>query len=451
MSWHPGDVRYARTPGGAHIAYQAFGDGVPLLFCSGGFIPVDFMDDEPGLADGMRRLASFCRVVRFDRRGVGGSDPVTPAEPPTLEQWVEDAVAVLDAAGCADAAVVGDSDGGLIALALAAIHPQRVRSLVLINAFARVIAAPDHPWGLTPDYLETARRASLDPIAPEGDFDILTAIAPSVADDPDFRRWWDRVGRRGASPATAIAFRRVVEESDVRSLLPSVRAPALILHRGGVFSPFGQGRYLHRMLPASQLVELPGVDELWWLGDQSRLLREIEAFLTGQVAFATNPRPFLTVLFTDIVDSTRCAAGLGDEKWGELLKRYEGLARREVAAGGGHYVKSTGDGCLAWFDGPVRALRAGLALRRAAAELGLEVRTAVHVGEVDLHGADLIGLNVHVASRVLGFAGSGEVLVTQPIVDLAAGAGFGFAPREARCLKGVPGEWPLYSVHNGTP
>jgi class 3 adenylate cyclase/pimeloyl-ACP methyl ester carboxylesterase len=441
------DVRYARTPDGVHLAYQEAGTGPPLLLLIEGFVPIEDMDDEPRLSAALSRIGTFSHAIRFDRRGIGLSDPSPRDAPPTLEQWLDDVETVLDAAGVGEAVVVGDRGGALIGLGLAALRPRRVHSLVVVNGFARFMAADDHPHGADPAFMVEVGKRLFDTQHPEGPFDIIGHLAPSAAEDTRFREWWDRAGRRGASPSTARALRAVIESLDLRALLPEIRTPLLVIHRDAATIPsVEQGRYIAERVPGARYVEVPGPDAVWYVGETAQMLDEIEHFVTGSPHRHDQPDETMTVLFTDIVDSTSRAAALGDTRWSQLFDRYEAAAHRSIGQRGGSYVKSTGDGSLAVFDGPVRAVEAARELRSAAADLGLPIRTALHTGAVEQRGRDIAGLAVHVAARVLGAAGEGEILITDATARLLSGAPIGLTNRGEHNLRGVPGTWTIYSV-----
>lgn len=436
-------TQFARSPDGRHIAFQVAGDtGTPLLYTSSGFISIDSIDDEPDLARAMGGLESFCRVMRFDRGGIGLSDPVSEA--PTLEQWIGDALAVLDAVSCQSTAVFAPADVALMAIGLAAMHPERVTALVLIDGYARFTAAPDYPYGWTPEEAQDIRQSAL-----AGDIDVLSMIAPTRADDERFRAWWDRAGHRGASPATAAAIRQVIEGCDVRPLLASVRAPVLVVYRTeSSHSDPGHGRYLVEHLPNARAVELGGSDLFWWVADTDRLLADVEEFLTGSRSAPNFDRVLTTVLFTDIVSSTARAASLGDRRWQELLGAHNALVRGELERFGGREVDTAGDGFLATFDGPARAIRCACAIRDAVRTLGIEIRAGIHTGEVEVVGDDLAGINVHIGARVSAAADPGEVLVSRTVKDLVGGSELRFADRGPHTLKGVPQQWSLFAVAN---
>ena len=431
------------------IAYQVLGEGpLDLLLYTGAIIPIDCMDEEPSLARFQRRLSSFGRLIRFDQRGVGLSDRGSPQQPPTHEQWVEDAIAVLDAAGSERAAVVAPYLSSAEGIALATKYPDRVTSLVVVNGAARLRPAPDYPCG--PDQaLLDALWPALEPEATEQGEDLLAMIAPSVADDPAFRAWFDRAGNLGATPAMARAHWVAVFRADVRSLLAQVRVPTLIMHRSdlaAIFLDVEHGRYLAAHIPGATYVELPGVDALYWVGDTLQMLDEIEEFVTGVRGGSGAERTLATVLFTDIVGSTDRAASLGDGPWRDLLDRHDQRVRTQIGRFRGREVKTVGDGFVATFDSPGRAIGCALAIRDALKPLDLEVRAGVHTGEIEVRGDDVAGLAVHIGARVSALAGAGEVLVSGSVPPLVAGSGTQFADRGEHQLKGVPGTWRIFAV-----
>lgn len=438
-------TRYAKS-GDIHIAYQVLGDGpIDIFLLVAEFIPTDAWEEQPQLAHAYRRLASFGRLIRCDRRGVGLSDPITPATPPTLEQWIEDTLAVLDAVGSQQAVVMGTNDGGPVAALLAATHPERVRALVLVNSYARATQAPDYPWGW-PEHIAT--KMVSDTIEPSDDVGWgLDFVAPSMVGNDEFRRWWDRAGNRGASPATARALLEVYLRSDVRDILDVIDVPTLVVHR--VDDPavrIENGRYLAEHISRAKLVELPGDDDFFWLGDSDTLIDEIEEFLTGARRRPELDRVLATVLLTDIVGSTERAAALGDHQWARLLDDHDRLCGQHVERCRGRLVKSTGDGVLATFDGPARAIACALNLRAALRPLGIEIRAGLHTGEIELRGDDIGGIAVHLAARIEALAGAGEVFASRTVVDLVVGSGITFRDRGEHELKGVPGRWKLFAV-----
>jgi class 3 adenylate cyclase len=441
------EVRYANS-GGAYVAYQVIGEGSrDLLVVMEGFISVDMMDDEPRLARCMARLGSFARLIRFDRRGIGLSDPVSPSTPPTLEQWVEDAIAVLDAVESERAIVLASAEASSVGLLLAATHPDRVQSVVVVNGFARALVDVDYPEGLTRDALTQFVDWTVAP-SDDGSSDFLLEVAPSVANDTGFRQWWEEAGRRGASPGTARALLRVAMESDVRAVLPAIRIPTLVAHfRDDPLVPVRAGRYIADHVTGAHWVEIPGADDYWWASDSADVvLAEVEEFVTGVLGTPPENRVLSTVLFTDIVSSTERAIDLGDHRWRDMLDSHDKAVRRQLARFRGNEVNTTGDGFLATFDGPARAVECACAIRDAARQLGVEVRSGVHTGEIELRGDDIAGVAVHIAARVAALAEPSTVWVSRTVTDLVTGSGIRFTDRGNRDLKGVPGTWDLYAV-----
>jgi len=439
-------TRYARAADGSHVAYQVTGDGpLDLLLLPIGLVPVDAAWEEPALARFLRRLGSFARVIRFDYLGFGLSD--RGADPPTLERFSEDALTVLDAVGSARAAVLALNENGLAAIVLAASRPDRVSSIALINCFARVLRAPDYPWGVGPDELDHAVEDFVDPEGAGTNYDYLALGAPTVAQDPAFRDWWERAGNRGAGPSMARCYLHVTMESDVRAVLPAISVPALVVHRiDDAVTPVAHSRYLAAHIPGARLLELPGRDDLMWLGDADTLLDEVEEFLTGIRRGPQADSVLATVLYTDIVDSTRQASALGDRAWTERLDAHDAMVRRQLERFRGREVKTLGDGFLTMFDGPARAIQCGCAIRDGARQLGIDIRVGLHTGEVELRGTDIAGTTVNIGARVVSLADAGEVLVSRTVTDLVAGSGITFADRDEHELKGVPGTWRLFAV-----
>ena len=451
MEQHP-DVRYARN-GKVHLAYRVHGSHpVGLLLYPGApFLPMESVDEEPHSSVGFwSRLCSFARVVQFDARGIGLSDPVSPTEPPTLEQWVDDAICVLDTCGCDEVVLFAPRDSTLQAVMLATAHPGRVSKLVIVNGFARFRRANDYPVGIPDDVLDAFIESSIEgvpsAVTTVAD-DFLTLGAPSVAADPVFREWWDRAGRQGASPATARTMLTVAYAADVRPLLSSISAPTLILHRRDeqVFR-FGHGRYLADHIPTARLVELPGADSLYWVGDTSHLLDEVEEFVTGTRLARRPDSVIATILVSDIVGSTETLARVGQDQWRDMLDRHDAAVRRQLERFGGREVKTTGDGFLVTFDGPARAVTCAQAIRDAAAQMGMDIRVGLHTGQIALRGDDIAGMAVHIAARVEALASPGEVLASRTVVDLIVGSGIEFEDRGEHELKGVPGSWRVFAV-----
>jgi len=405
------------------------------------------MDQEPMLARFHRRLASFSRVIRFDAHGVGLSDPYVPSGTGLLEEWVRDSLSVLDSVGSERAAILAPRDSSLLGLLLAAMHPERVSSLVFINGTARMARAEDYPVGIPERVLERFLEVNMEPDAVDHGFNFLAGLTPSVARDESFRAWWVKAGHRGASPSAARAIQGAFLRADARPILPLVRAPALILHRReNQMVRVGHGRYLAEHLAEARYVELPGADDLYWVGETAEMLDEIEEFLTGSRGGPEADFVVATVLFTDIVESTSHLAALGERPWSDLHDRHDEAVRRELRRFGGREVATTGDGILATFDSPTRALTCGRAIRDAAARLGLALRVGLHTGQVQVRGADVGGLAVHIAARVQAQAGPGQVLVTRTLADIVVGSGFAFKDAGEHILKGVPGRWELFSL-----
>jgi class 3 adenylate cyclase len=441
-------ARYAMSVD-AYIAYEVAGEGPrDLIVVMEGFIPIDTMEDEPRLARSMARLNSFARLIRFDRRGVGLSDPVSPATPPTLEQWVEDAIAVLDAVGSERAVVLASADVSSVGLLIAATHPDRVESLIVVNSFARAVVDADYPEGLPAHVVAQTISDGTNLQPADGADDWVFLVAPSAAHDPQFRKWWEETGRRGASPATALALLRVEMACDVRAILSTIQAPTLVVHmREDPLTPMAAGRYVADHVPGARWVEVPGADDLWWVSDAADVvLDEIEEFVTGVPSAPPTNRVLSTVLFTDIVASTERAHELGDRRWRELLNRHDSLIRRQLTRYRGREVNTTGDGFVATFDGPARAVECARAIRDAAHQLGIEVRSGVHTGEIELRGDDIAGIAVHIAARVAALAEPSTVWVSRTVTDLVTGSGIRFRDCADHQLKGVPGTWALYAV-----
>lgn len=441
------ETKYARA-GDAHIAYQVFGHGeADLVWMPEWATHVELLWEFPFTAAFLQGLASFSRVVMFDKRGVGLSDPVALAPPPTIESWVEDLTAVLDAVGVQRAAVAASDSAALIAVLFAAIHPDRTTALVLVNATARVKRAPDYPIGVPDHVLERLlveyeeRWGTATP-----DIGIRN---PSLADSDASRAWVRRYSRATASPGTIMPMLRMLLETDVRAVLPAIRVPTLVLHRADdAYLRADHGRYLADHIPGARYVELPGRDHTPDIGDADAVLAEMQSFLTGDWPIMASERVLATVMFTDIVGSTAKANELGDRRWRELVNGYDRFVHRQLDRFRGRHVKSTGDGTLATFDGPRRAIGCAVAIRDGVRALGLEVRAGLHAGEVELRDMDLAGIAVHLAERVCSAAGPGQVLVTRTVVDLIAGSGITFDDQGEHELKGVPETWRLFAVRS---
>jgi class 3 adenylate cyclase len=437
-------THYAQT-GGASIAYQAVGDGpLDLLFLPGWISQVEQLWESPSLRRFLERLGEFGRVILFDRRGGGLSDRATGDL--TLEQEANDALAVLDAAGSERAALFTYSLGGITGIMLAADHPDRVGALILYASMARTAWAPDYDWAMTVEQREQFASAGLSGWG-EVDKPTISQFTPSLADDPAHRAWFARLERLAASPREARAMAMTTVDLDVREKLAQIRVPTLVMHRPAErVWDVRHSRYLAENIAGARYVELEGEDSLPHVGDSEEILEEVQQFLTGARGTGVT-RALRTVLFTDIVDSTAHAAGLGDGRWRDLLARHDEDVRKELERFGGHEVKTVGDGFLATFDGPPsQALRCALAITAAARELGVEVRIGMHTGECELIGDDVGGMAVHIAARVNGLAKGGEVLVSGTVFGTVVGGPFTFEDRGLHELKGVPGRWPLFAL-----
>lgn len=438
------ETRYAKC-GNANVAFQELGEGPPdLLFVGDWGTHVEGQWEEPRLARFLGRLAEMGRLVTFDQRGTGVSDPLPLGTPPTLEEAKDDALTVLDAVRSTRATVVGVGSGGPVSCLLAASHPDRVSALVLVNAFARLARAPDHPWGIPPAAQNAVLREVEDGWGKGGGAEIF---APTLADDPDFRSWFARYRRLGASPKRAVEGMRVMFETDVRHILGGIAAPTLVVHRvGDLHARVGHGRDMAERITNARYLELPGPDHLPWVGDSESILQAIGEFLGADHAAVNPDRVLVTVVFTDIVESTRRAAEVGDQRWRRVLDDHDEVVRRQIQRYQGRAVKATGDGFFAAFDGPSRAIHCASAIREAAGALALEIRAGVHTGECEARGDDLGGIAVHIGARLGSLAAPGEVLVSGTVRDLVAGSGFIFIDRGSHELKGVPGVWRLWAV-----
>jgi class 3 adenylate cyclase len=430
------------------IAYQVFGDGpIDLLVLPGPSIPIDSIDAEPSMYRFHRRLASFGRVIRFDQRGIGLSSRVPSMDVIGPTFWAEDAIAVMDAVGCGQATIFAPSYTAMSGLVLAADYPERVRSLVIVNGAARTLWAPDYPVGAEVSLADRFMTVAQEPDAVEQGFDALEIIAPTVAGDDAFRTWWDLAGNRAASPSMARAVTKVVTDGDVRDTLARISAPTLILHRdSSIFVAVGHGRYLAEHIAGSRYVELPGADVLYWVGDTAPMLDEIEEFITGVRGGFAAERVLSTIVFTDIVGSTERAAALRDDRWRDLLDNHDSIIRHELERFRGREVNTAGDGFVATFTSPSVAIDCADAIVDAVHALGIEVRVGIHAGEVEMRGADVAGMAVHIGARVVALAGPSEVLVSSTVREIVTGSRRTFAERGEYELKGVPGRWRLYAV-----
>jgi class 3 adenylate cyclase len=436
-------TQYAHS-GEVSIAYQVVGEGpVDLVLVQGWLSQVEQLWEEPSVERFFNRLASFGRLILFDRRGCGLSDRLS--EPPALEEEVADVLAVLDAAGSERAAIIGYAAGGPLAVTLATSLPERVVALVLYAAMIRHTAAPGYDWASTSEERE---QGMAEAAAHWGEGSNVAQVAPSRANDPRFREWMARLERLAVSPGTMVAMVKAAGEADVRDQLPAIRVPTLVIHRtDDRLIDVRHSRFAAGEIPGAHYVELEGSDHLMTVGDSDAIIAEVEEFLTGGRRGAGPERALLTVMFSDIVDSTGRAASLGDGRWRELLANHDAVVRKELRRFGGNEVKTIGDSFLATFDGPPsHAVRCAREIVEAVREAGLEVRVGLHTGECEIIGADVGGMAVHIAARVIGLAQAGEILVSGTTCGTVTGAGLGFEPRGTHTLKGVPGDWPLFAV-----
>jgi class 3 adenylate cyclase len=437
------DIRYAESDG-LKIAFEVFGSGPrDLVFVQGWVTNLELLWEQPRVAAALERLGSFCRVINFDKRGTGLSDSVPVDRLPTLEQRMDDVRAVMDAAGSERAVLFGHSEGGPMCALFAAAYPRRTEALIMYGSFATRKRHPDYPWA--PSVEERARHVARIEQG-WGGIVHLADLAPSVMGDEDFKDWWARYLRSSASPAAAVALTSMNSDTDVRAVLPTIGVPTLIVHRtGDRRADVGGSRWMAEQIPGARYVELPGDDHLIW-ADPDPIFDAVEEFVTGVPPSAVPDRMLTTVLFTDIVGSTETAAALGDSAWRRALDRHDEIVRRYVERYRGREIKSTGDGFLAAFDGPGRAVRCAEGIAAAVAAVGLEIRAGAHTGEVETRGDDIGGLAVHIAARIAALAGPGEILTSGTVRDLVAGSGISFESRGLHALKGVPGQWELFAA-----
>jgi len=441
----PPETKYARS-GDLNIAYQVVGDApLDLVFVMGWVSHLEYFWTEPSFARFLRRLASFSRLIVFDKRGTGLSDRVPINELPTLEQRMDDVRAVLDAVGSERAAICGISEGGPLSALFAATYPEKTAALVMIGTYAKRMRDDNYPWAPTAE----AREHFFDEIrehwgGPVG----LEERAPSVAADPRFREWWATYLRMGASPGAAVALTKMNAEIDVQHVLSSVRVPTLVLHRtGDLCLKVEEGRYVAELVPGARFVELPGVDHLPFVGDQDAMLDEVEEFLTG-VRHTPEPETVLaTVLFLHTADSPTRATELGESRWRDLLQRLRAHVSKEIEWFRGREIDLTGPGPLATFDGPARAVRCACAINEYASRLGVQIRAGLHTGECEiLKDQQVGGLAVEIGAKIRGCAASGEVLVSSTVKDLVAGSGIRFINHGLHTLDGIAGDWQLFKV-----
>jgi class 3 adenylate cyclase len=442
------DVRYAMS-GDARLAFSIHAGGPHVIVWVPGWVSnqdLDHLKSQPVRSQLFERLSSFATVVAYDQRSTGLSDPVSLADLPTLEGWADDLHAVVTAAGLERVVLVTDGIGGLVAALYAATHPERTRALILLNSFPTIARTEDYDAGVTPEeyerFLEHLEQAW-------GSGKVLRAMVPDVPVDDEQLRDLARMERQSMAPAVVGAIFRGLYATDIRAVLPAISAPTLVLHTiENDVVPIEAGRYLAHHIPTARLVELPGADNAAFLGSAVGpiVIDEIEEFLTGTRVAVDHTRMLTTLLFSDVVGSTDRLAAIGDQAWRTLLDRHDEAVRRQLARFSGHQERLTGDGILATFDGPARAIRCGNAIRDAARQIGLDVRVGIHTGEVEQRGTELAGIAVHLACRVCEIAEPGEVLVSRTVVDLVAGSDTTFDDRGEHELKGIPAPWRLFAV-----
>ena len=438
----PPVTRYIKS-GDVHLAYQVVGEApLDVVFVHGWVSHVEFGWEMPPLARFLNRLASFSRLILFDKRGTGMSDRVPDRELPTLEQRMDDIRTVMGAVGSERAAIFGVSEGGNMSALFAATYPERTVALVTLGIFAKRIWSTDYPWAPTPEQ----RQKDFEVVEREWDGAMdVSQYAPSA--DAALGDQIASFFRRSASPGAALALLRMNTQIDIRHVLPTVRVPTLVLHRTGDLEvSVEEGRWIASQIPGARFVELPGADHLPWIGDTDVLLDEVEEFLTGVRRGSEPDRVLATILFTDIVGASATAVALGDRAWRDLLQAHHVTVRRELARFRGRELDTAGDGFLAAFDGPARAVRCACAIRDAIATLGVRIRAGLHTGECEVMEDKLSGLAVHIGARVAAATGPGEIWVSSTVKDLVAGSGLRFADRGLHILKGIPGEWRLFAV-----
>jgi class 3 adenylate cyclase len=436
-------IRYARNKGGQSVAYQVYGDGpLDIVFIPDWCTNLEVMWEEPSTARFLERLSSFGRLVCFDKRGSGISDPVPLGAIPTTEEWMIDVEAVLDSIGSERAVLFGHGDGAPLAIMFAATYPGRTTSLVLLDACARRVRADDYPCGLPP---EIAAKFIDRIIATWASGHAAFLGAPSVAGNPGFIEYRARLERLAMSPGEFAALYPPTYETDIRPALSTISVPTLVLHRkGNPYIRIDSGRYLAEHIEGAEFIELSGDDHFFHSGDTETMLGAVQHFLTGTRETPDHDRVLATVLFTDIVGATKHAERLGDKLWHGLIDRHHAVVRQELRRFRGKEIDTAGDGFFATFDGPARGVRCALAIQDMVQALGIDIRAGLHIGECELMGEKVGGIAVHIGARVMGMAGGGETLVSRTVKDLVAGSGLQFEEKGKFNLKGIAGEWELF-------
>jgi class 3 adenylate cyclase len=427
------------------IAYQVLGEGpIDLMLAPAMGECIDLRWEWPPYADFLRRLASFSRVIMFDRRGLGASDAASGDSLPSWERWADECRTVLDAVGSEGAVIFGNTSSGPTAILFAVVHADHTRALILFTTAARFLPDVDYPWGRSQAESDNG-VAFVEQMW--GTEDLAELVGPQAARDQDFRRWYARSARLALTPRDAATYTRWMQQTDVRAVLPSLRTPTLVLHRKDYESMSAdQGRHLADHIPAARFVEVPGADAVAFAAPTKEILSHIEEFVSALRDTVEPNRALAAILFTDIVGSTERAAALGDREWRNLIETHDLMVRTIVDQHRGRLVRTTGDGMLATFDGPGRAIHCAAALRDALRPLGLEIRAGLHTGEIEFTGTDIAGIGVHIAARVLDRASAGQLLTSAAVPMLVAGSGIEFEDRGEHELKGVPGAWRLFCV-----
>jgi class 3 adenylate cyclase len=441
-------TEYARS-GDVHIAFQVVGtSATDLVWRPSWASHLEMMWDDPLIPAFVAKLARFARVVMLDQRGVGLSDPVSLADAPGIDPWVEDLGAVLDAAGSKSAFVAAADVASFVAILFAAAHPERTRGLIIVNGTSCVRRFDDYPVGLSAQAVDAFLAAVEHGWGREDSiFTQTRRFEPSVSEDAGYQTWLNRYRRATASPGTMVAMTRLLMDTDVRGVLGSIRVPTLVIHRrDDQYFRVGHGRFLAEHIPNATYIELDGRDHAPEFGDTTAIMAAMEEFVTGEPPVLEPDRMLATLVFTDIAGSTELAARLGDDRWTTLLERHDQIVQRQAVRFGGRIVKSTGDGVLALFDGPARAVQCAVALRDALRAIELNVRTGIHTGEVEDMGHDVAGIAVHIAARVSALAPAGEIYVSRTVRDLVAGSQIRFEDLGGFALKGVPDTWQLLRV-----
>lgn len=440
----PGITQYARS-GDTHIAYQAVGDGaIDLIFVPGWVSHVELCWEEPKYAAFLNQLASFSRLVLFDKRGTGLSDRVPVDQLPDLEERADDLLVVMDAVGSKRAALLGFSEGGNLSAYFAATHPDRTLALIMFGTFAKRVYSPDYPWAPTPE----ERQKNIEETEVEwGSRMDISHYAPSVADDEEFSERIATYLRRSASPGAAAALLKMNTQLDIRNILPAIRVPSLVLHRvGDRDAKIEEGRFIAENIPGSQFKELSGEDHFPWVGNTEEITEEVRDFLRVDRPSPPPQRVLATILFTDIVGSTDKARAIGDQNWRDLLDQHDRISREAIKTFNGRLVKLTGDGCLATFDGPGRAIECAKSILDKSGHLGIELRAGLHTGECEIRGEEIAGVAVHLSARISDAAAPNEILVSRTVRDLVAGSHHTFENRGNQKFKGFDETWAIYGV-----